>query len=478
MHAQKSNILTVFLIIAIGAFYIATIREGHPWGGDFSMYIHHAKNICEGIDYRATGYLYNPFSPSLSPKAYPPVFPLLLAPVYCVFGLDLTVMKIEIIVIFLLFLLLFYRIVKDNLPLDYSLAILLTVGLNPFFCHFKDNIVSDIPFLLFAYLTLMLIHRIYHSSDLENHPIMYGLLTGLLMYLSIGTRSIGLVLIPCLFIYHFMGSKKPPRFLISAILFCILLILSQKFSSYGSSNYSDQFLLSLQTVLNNLDIYTESFFALWHSGYSKNLALALFILLFASIGYLMRFKEEPTVFEVFTVLYMVPIIFWPSSQRTRFLIPIIPLLIFYSFYGIYKNPFFQKETIKKAVFSLLVLAIFLSYLGRYSKTDFTPFKEGIGKKSSIALFTFIKNHTHRDDVFIFLKPRVLSLFTGRSASIYHWPKDKKDLLLYFQKIGVSYVVVRPGYERLGLLIRAHQRHFELVYRNSDFRVYRFKHNPL
>lgn len=478
MHVDKSNLLTVFLIIIIGSFYIATIREGHDWGGDFSMYIHHAKNICEGIDYRATGYIYNPFSPDLSPKAYPPVFPLLLAPIYCVFGFDLTVMKIEIIVIFLIFLLVFYRIVKDNLPLGYSLAILLTIGLNPFFWHFKDNILSDIPFLVFAYLSLMLIHRIYHSSDPEKYPILYGLLTGLLIYASIGTRSIGFVLIPCLFIYHFMGPKKPPRFLITAILFSILLILSQKFSPYGSSDYSDQFMLSWQTVLIHLDIYPESFFALWHSGYSKNLALSLIILIFAFIGYLIRFKEGPTVFEVFTVLYLVTIIVWPISQRTRYLMPIIPLLIFYSFYGIYKNPFFQKKAIIRAVFSLLILAIFLSYIGRYSKTDFTPLKEGIGKKTSIALFTFIKKHTHKHDVFIFLKPRVLSLYTGRSASIYHWPKNKKDLLLYFQNIGVSCVIVRPGYESLDLLIRDYQRNFELVYTNSDFKVYRFKHKEL
>ena len=41
-------------------FYLATIREGHDWGDDFSMYIRHAQNIAHGEPYAETGYIYNP----------------------------------------------------------------------------------------------------------------------------------------------------------------------------------------------------------------------------------------------------------------------------------------------------------------------------------------------------------------------------------------------------------------------------------
>ena len=34
-------------------FYLATIREGHAWGDDFSMYIRHAQNIARGEPYAA-----------------------------------------------------------------------------------------------------------------------------------------------------------------------------------------------------------------------------------------------------------------------------------------------------------------------------------------------------------------------------------------------------------------------------------------
>ena len=39
--------LVLGLIALIGVFYLATIREGHRWGDDFSLYILHAKNIAE-----------------------------------------------------------------------------------------------------------------------------------------------------------------------------------------------------------------------------------------------------------------------------------------------------------------------------------------------------------------------------------------------------------------------------------------------
>jgi hypothetical protein len=69
------------LILAIAGFQVATIRSGQDWGDDFAMYILHARNIAQGRDYAATGYIYNPDYPSLGPVTYPPVFPLLLSPI-------------------------------------------------------------------------------------------------------------------------------------------------------------------------------------------------------------------------------------------------------------------------------------------------------------------------------------------------------------------------------------------------------------
>ena len=81
MSKSRITILCVAaIIVATGVLHLATIRDGHNWGGDFSFYIHHAKNIAEGKPYADTGFVYNPHSPHLSPESFPPVFPLMLAP--------------------------------------------------------------------------------------------------------------------------------------------------------------------------------------------------------------------------------------------------------------------------------------------------------------------------------------------------------------------------------------------------------------
>ena len=111
MTSNKIIIITIVsIIIIIGIFNFLTIKDGHDWGGDFSMFIHHAKNIVEGVDYEDTGYIYNPNVPLLAPKTYPPVFPLLLVPIYKWFGLNFTIMKIEIVLFFLLSLFIIFLI--------------------------------------------------------------------------------------------------------------------------------------------------------------------------------------------------------------------------------------------------------------------------------------------------------------------------------------------------------------------------------
>ena len=174
----SSKVHTLFIIIiisAIGAFYLLSIRDGHNWGGDFSMYIHHAKNIVEGIDYKNTGYIYNPSYPTIGPKTYPPIFPLLLSPIYKWFGLNLTAMKIEIIIMFLIFLIVYFMILENELPFKFVVTTIVLIGCNHFFWNFKDNVVSDIPFLLWTYISLFFILQANQSNKSQRIQLLYSM---------------------------------------------------------------------------------------------------------------------------------------------------------------------------------------------------------------------------------------------------------------------------------------------------------------
>jgi 4-amino-4-deoxy-L-arabinose transferase-like glycosyltransferase len=149
----------ILCALLIGMFYLATIRDGHVWDDDFSMYIHHAQNLARGEPYADTGYIYNPQNPAIGPRVYPPGFPLLLAPVVRMFGLDLRPMKILVIGFFVGSLLLTAALFRSVLPAPYVTALVLVVGLNPFFWEFKDHVLSDLPFLFFVLLSFICSRR-------------------------------------------------------------------------------------------------------------------------------------------------------------------------------------------------------------------------------------------------------------------------------------------------------------------------------
>ena len=83
---RQSRLLGPVLIVLVAVFHLTTLRSGHDWGGDFALYILHGQNIVEGDPYAQTPYIYNPYYPELSPRAYPPVYPLMLAPLWAAYG--------------------------------------------------------------------------------------------------------------------------------------------------------------------------------------------------------------------------------------------------------------------------------------------------------------------------------------------------------------------------------------------------------
>jgi 4-amino-4-deoxy-L-arabinose transferase-like glycosyltransferase len=155
----------VILLGLVGALHIATLRSGHGWGDDFAMYIHHAKNLAEGLPYAATGYIYNPHNLAIGPTVYPPGFPLLLAPVYKVFGLDLQAMRVELVALLVACLALTAWLFWSELP-PLAVAIVIgVIGVNPSIWSLLDQVLSDIPFLVFCLAAIGLLRHVEQESS-------------------------------------------------------------------------------------------------------------------------------------------------------------------------------------------------------------------------------------------------------------------------------------------------------------------------
>ncbi|MCX6789505.1 MAG: hypothetical protein NTZ42_02745 [Candidatus Gribaldobacteria bacterium] len=488
MLSEKTKIFIVVALIAvIGAFYIATIRPGHGWGDDFALYIQHAINIVEKAPYSDTGYIYNSFEPILSgPKTYPPIFPLILAPVYKLFGLNFTAFKIEVILCFLLALFFIYLVLRKELSFKYLIALLSIIALHPFFWSFKDSVMSDFPFLLWVFLSLFLIIRANNLSGKKQ--LFYGVLIGGCSYLAYATRVVGIVLPACLVCCELgVRPRGIPRGLTPvALAVFTLLAVGQAVILSADGSYFNQFnAFSYQTVIISFLISAKALIFLWGSSYPA-IFLGFIVALLALLGFIYRLKDKKiSALEIFLILYVLIIGLWPSNQGIRFLIPIIPLYLFYCFSFLEKiRPEGRPpQTACKFLGGLpfvFIFMVFVCYVSQYMATDFGPIKEGPFKKESIELFQFIKQNTQPNDVFIFNKPLALALFTSRSASIYRETKIDQENWDYFSQISADYLVQRQGtvvkYNShfLDGFVSRNQANLENVFSNHDFVVYKIK----
>jgi hypothetical protein len=488
-HLQIRTITGIWVlpvILSIGLFYLVTIRQGHAWGDDFSMYIHHAKNLAGGIPYGQTGYIYNPYihlytsyQVQIGPQTYPPVVPLLLTPIYYFWGLNLNAFKVGLILTFILALVVVARAFKDYLSPPWLAALVFILGFNPYFWQFKDNIVSDLPFLLFIYLSLFLIRRSYES--IEARGKLNALLVGLSIYLAYGTRSIGLLLIPCLLIYDFINYRKVTAFAVQVVCFAGVFIFLQNLLLHNDSSYADHLGLSIGVIAHHISEYPKALSEFWLNGYNKPLRFGLFAIvsILSVIGYFSSLRRRIGCYEIFFAIYLAAIVVLPIYDGIRFLIPVIPLYLLYALVGL-KEIFSGRERAGVPVFASLMVAVVITYVGQYTKLEFGPIREGVIKSEAQQFFEYVRGKTDENDTFVFRKPRALALFTGRNASAWHQPGDDQDLWDYFRKINATFLVLGPAgiesgdQEYFSRFIGRNGDRLEKTYSNMDFEVYRIK----
>jgi 4-amino-4-deoxy-L-arabinose transferase-like glycosyltransferase len=495
MTSAKVNLTIGVIILAVGVFYTATIQEGHNWGDDFSMYIHHAKNIVEGIKYGETGYLFEPHFATIGPKTYPPVFPLLLVPVYKYFGLNLTAMKLEVIFFFMLSLLVLYLLFKDELPFHYSIALVTIIGFSPIFWYYKDQVLSEIHFMFFTYLSLLTIKRLHQANNCKYQENINALIIASAIYLSYGTRTIGIILLPSLLVYDLIKFKRPSMLAIKTSFLFLIGMLLQNIFLHSDTEYFftfKNFSWNIDNILQGIGNLGQvlGFIPTKMNNVIASITSPVIFAVLALYGLYTKAKNNITCTEIFLAIYVIALIPWIiviQGRGLRYFVPVVPLGMFYILRG-FLSFNLRRSTIKEVMFIIFFGAVLISYVYVYAYTNYGSINPGITNAHSRAFFDYIKNNTGPDAVFIFKKPRVLALLTERKASVY--PVVCKENLYwdYFKGIKASYLVLGPVDEVYFIPAKRRDRFFvnfltknrnclTQVYANPNFRIYKIKHMP-
>lgn len=498
-----------FLLCAVAALLLASNSSGHSWGGDFSQYVHHAINIVEGRAYTDTGHIRN-LTVFAGPHAYPPVFPLVLAPVYSLFGLDWFALKGVVVVCFCLSLYVITLLGGKRLGKTHQAGLIMVLAFNPYLWAANDKIMADFPFLLLCLLTLAVLNRWFVAEPLQgrdrwcNSPGI-AVALGLLLYLCYATREIGLVLVPTVLCYELFHFRKIRRVTgVALVVFLVLSVLQQavledatvdmvkqqriaEFSEkHGVARVPLSHLKSVRENLSPANVvrqvrrYAGETRGFWPAGDNVTIKIAgwaafSLAFVFASVAFVRAVISGPGMLELFVAGYLAILVIFAGYQGLRYLLPVIPVFFLYAFKLHSELMSSRYRGIMISVAVLFVTATTASYASGFRDYS-NKTHRGITDAQAEMFFDYVRNETPGNSIFVFQKPRVLSLMTDRTASA--WPvRDKQDLLLeYMNTIGAGYFVVsdidwdgnaRPVQTPPGLSAR-----LMLGYSNEYFQVYK------
>jgi hypothetical protein len=483
----RNRLLVLGTVLLLGGFHLATLRPGHEWGDDFSLYVAHSRNIAEGRPYTDTKYIYNPSNAIISPRSYPPIFPLLLAPVYRLLGMDLMAMKAFVVLFFTALLGVLFILFRKRLPLPHALGCLALFALNPYVWQHKDRLLSETPFMLFAYSALILAEKAQKEEGSRMQGLALGLLAGWAAYLAFGTRTVGAILIPAILGCELLRRQRLSAASLAIVGSFLAGVALQKSLLSLDGSYLDQ-LVSDPFRLARLTLFLiEGMGAFVENGYSGACRVALFGCLLALVGLACRarLRSGLTGYEMFAALNCLLLLGWPPTESAaqRFLLPILPLFFLYACEGLHWLRTTSLYATEKPAATMLSLALLFSYAGCYSRMELGPVRDGVSAPETVALFGWIKGRTDPGDVFLFQKPKALALFTGRPAVAHHRLPDEEHLWQLLRSTGVTHVVVcrssscvpfQSSRKMLEPFIELHGANFEKVYTTPAFRVYRFR----
>lgn len=499
----------VLAILALGAFYLLTFVDGQNWSGDFSLYILHAQSLVEGRHYLDTGYLPNPVSQFVSPYGYPPVFPLLLAPLYAVFGLDLEVLKWMAVACFCISLWLAAKIFGRYLEQRWVFVLILVIGLNPYLWYFTNLIRADFTFTVFCYLSLFLMllfldtHRV--QPEATGKKIKASILIGCSMYLAYGTREIGIVLPLTLLTFDIVCQRRISLISISAFgVFALFAWLQHLwFSVSFIPEYVDENLKSLigsqsaaveLTHLNFVDLnprhilervigYRWALQGFWPTSSNSiiNMLNELLFNLFSLLavgGFIQALFRRITVLEIFLGGYIAVLLLFGAPATIRYLIPIFPFFLFYGFLFCQQTIFPWLPKLKYAVAGGYCLLLALMSLPVMTSKEYPQLERGITHPDAKAMFRFINEETATDDTIVFIKPRIMALMTQRQSAtspsrIYNAPES---INRFFDALRADYYVDMHLETWMLPLTNSEppSRCFKTVFSNEHFVVYRYE----
>lgn len=492
-----------------GLFGWAILTDGHDWGGDFAGYVMQAMSIVEGSTQEfveQNRFTIEQSSRQIAPVAYPWGTPVMLAPIYMLFGLDMLALKGLNLACYILFLLSIAFLLRDRHPPYYLLFLVSLLAFNPYLILSLDKVLSDIPYLLLSTTSVLLVGR----TIVDGRPVISRawdrVCVGLLIALSSFTRGTGLALVVVLAITHAIRASgrlwvsrgggdlphapthtsrrrdwAPLDLLVEVLPYAILLLATLGWDSLlpegGMSYYLAYYRsISLEEIRFHLGYYLEVFGDFFIGVPHRELLYGATIP-FLVAGVLENSRRDYHLLSYAFLNWLIHIL-WPPVQGLRYVFPLIPVYIHFVLVGLHWGIRTLGGAPARAVrvltlcLGLLLCVQFVGFLFHHASENLSNGRSVVGgpyAQHSQEMFAFVRQEIEEDAVVIFFKPRVMKMFTDRRSIMVNRPEDlsRGDYLCLYTG-GDAYDQLPNGtVERL-----LREGRLEMLYANPGFQIYR------
>src|SRR5215211_5652753 len=471
----------VFIVVVISLIIGAgTLRRGHEWGDDFASYIMQAKSVVDGTTSEFVEH--NSFtifqsSIQIGPVAYPWGYPLILTPGYIMKGINPLVLKLPGLFFYAGFLVCLYLLLTPRLTRTESVLLVSIFAFNPLLIQFLDQILSDIPFLFFSTLSLLLMTHEGQRSNLQHIGI------GAAIFLTTFLRVTGVLLLACFLIVEFfrlLNNRKDRTMAIEIIkgssivcfVFVLLWITNLLLFPSGGDSYFSQYASLVETAKRFIPAYFHVFGLFFGTSQGwKYLYYLMFGIFLLGVG--SKWRQEP-IFILFFLLWMIVHVTYPYWQGARYIFPLLPIFIYFIFEGIqfliHRLPEANRFTGQRAVYGfwILITCIFIvkSITNAYLNLQNDRSISGPFDPYSREVYNYIKEETRPESVVIFFKPRVMVMMTDHPTIMSTecermW---KGDYLVLSRKVGENQQITPEEIDACKLPL-------EQVLKNNRFIVY-------
>jgi hypothetical protein len=389
-------------------------------------------------------------------------------------------MKLEQVLFLVLTLIAVYAYWKSDLDPGHTLVLVALLGFNPEFWVAKDNVLSDIPFLFFFYLTALVVRSARRDSGAWWR---WSAVIGLAIYFAVSTRAVGVALGAGLLLYDVLRSRTITRVTVLSITVCAaFLMLQASIVGAGVGGYLYQ-PLTLHTIAYNIVGYARVLGSFWVGSTPGPFAYVVLGLFAACVlaGLLFQLMRDVTFAETALISYFAIIVLWPSPGGVRMVFPVAPWIGYLAISGCKGLASRVATGYSAAATAALFVLIAVCYLQVYHAISFGPIRQTTGLPEFNQVCRAVRDNTLPQDAIIYFRARALSLYTGRLASAYNYQGRDAELWRWAEHIHARYFVTTDAFdEDRGFLVRfvhVNAPNFDLVYENPHFKLYRVRSFP-